>query len=393
MKRKCVQLFLFFALSTSTIAQNVTFNGSVRNSIYAYESEQSHTRFYQYARLHVLSPCKKYTVETSLRALTDAQVALSSNERFKLYSLRFNGENLFNQRLHFSVGRLFLHPGTVLGALDGLTASYEVSNHISLQMYGGVQSHFERSFKLYNTADSQVLGGVLEVSKYFSSKLQLLYLQKSNTTGPFWHLTGVNVHSALLPNTLLRAQAHYDLEQQRMQRVLLQSRNTWSSQLRTSLEYKRQFPQIYANSYFTIFTPQAYQRIRLAAAYEFIPNYTLQLQVQHVVFETDNANQLYLTVGNAFANIGVIWETGYAGEQLGLMADAYYEVLPDLIASVYVDYSRYRVEEIYEYDNQLANAARLSYRFNRHLSVDVEYQWLTNRFKASDNRFLNHIPS
>ena len=65
--------------------------------------------------------------------------------------------------------------------------------------------------------------------------------------------------------------------------------------------------------------------------------------------------------------------------------------MKSFVASVYVDYSKYRTEEIYEYDNQLANAARLSYRLNRHFAVDVEYQWLTNRFKKQDSRFLNHI--
>jgi len=73
------------------------------------------------------------------------------------------------------------------------------------------------------------------------------------------------------------------------------------------------------------------------------------------------------------------------------MFDLFYEVMPNLIASLYVDYSKYRVEEVYEFDNQLANAARISYRLGRNWTFDVEYQWLSNRFKESDSRFLNHI--
>ncbi len=390
MKRFCVFVLLLCALSTS-FAQGIVFNGSARNSIYAYESDQAHTRIYQYARFNVISPCKLFTFQTSMRALTDANINLSSEERFKLYSLRFNGEGLFNERFNFSIGRLFLHPGTVLGGLDGLSAEYEFSDHFSLNLYGGLESVFQRSFEMYETADSRVVGGVFEVSKYFTSKLQLLYLQKSNNETIFWHITGLNFDTAILPNTILRAQSHYDLENERFHRLLVQARNSWTPDLMTTLEYKRQFPQVYANSYFTIFTPEAYQRIRLAAAYQFLTNYNVQLQFQHVMFEFDNADQVYLTVGNDFGNIGLVWETGYAGDQLGLMLDAYYEVIDNLIASLYIDYSRYRVQEIYEFDNQLANAVRLSYRLNRHFSVDVEYQWLTNRFKSSDNRFLNHI--
>lgn len=389
MKRALLMLFMFVA--ASAFASGIGFHGSVRNSVYSYESDETHTRVYQYARLSAVSPCKKFTFQTSLRALTDAQESLTSEERFKLYSLRLNGKGLLNKRLDFSVGRLFLHPGTVLGALDGVTAQYSFLQHFSLQVYGGVESHFQRSLKMYETKDSQTVGGLFQISHYFSSKVQFLYLRKANENEIFWHLAGLNFHTALLPKTILRAQAHYDLEQSRVHRLLLSARNTWSKNLMTTLEYKQQFPQVYANSYFTIFTPEAYQRIRVGAAYELFKNYNIQAHYQIVTFEEDNANQLYLTVGNNWGNLGMVYEDGYAGDQLGLMFDLFYEVIPNLVASIYVDYSKYRVEEVYEFDNQLANAARVSYRLGRHWTFDVEYQWLTNRYKDSDSRFLNHI--
>jgi hypothetical protein len=389
MKRAFLIFFVFIA--ASAFASGIGFHGSVRNSVYSYESDETHTRMYQYARFSAVSPCTKFTFQTSLRALTDAQESLTSEERFKLYSLRLNGKGLFNKKFDFSVGRLFLHPGTVLGALDGLNAKYTFSKHYSLQVYGGVESHFKRSLKVYETKDSQTVGGLFQISRYFASKLQFLYLRKANENEIFWHLTGLNFDTALLPKTILRAQAHYDLEQSRVHRLLLSARNTWSSTFMTTLEYKQQFPQVYANSYFTIFTPEAYQRVRLGVAYEFIKNYNIQAQYQVVAFEDDNANQFYLTVGNNWGNLGMVYENGYAGDQLGLMFDVFYEVIPNLVASLYVDYSKYRVEEVYEFDNQLANAARLSYRLGRHWTFDVEYQWLTNRYKDSDSRFLNHI--
>lgn len=389
MKRAFIALFVFTA--ASAFSAGIGFHGSVRNSVYSYQSDQTHTRFYQYARLSAVSPGRHFTFQTSMRALTDMNETLTSEERFKVYSLRLNGRNLLGKKFDFSVGRLFLHPGTVLGALDGVTAKYALSSHFSLQVYGGVESHFQRSFKVYETKDSRVLGGLFQISRFFSSKLQLLYLRKSNTEATFWHLAGLNFDTSLLPKTMLRAQAHYDVEQSRFHRLLLSARNRWSPKFMTTLEYKRQFPQVYANSYFTIFTPLAYQRVRLGAVYEFLPNYNIQAQYQFVAFEDDNANQVYLTIGNNFGNLGLVWENGYAGDQLGLMFDVYYEVAPNLIASLYVDYAKYRVEEIYEFDNQLANAARLSYRIGRHWTIDVEYQWLTNRYKSGDSRFLNHI--
>lgn len=389
MKRAFITLFVFIA--ASVYASGIGFHGSLRNSLYSYESDQTHTRIYQYARISALSPGSHFSFQSSLRALTDAQESLSGEQRFKLYSLRISGKELLNNKLDFSVGRLFLHPGTVLGALDGVTAKYDISSHFSLQLYGGVESHFQRSFNIYKTKDSQTVGGLFQISKFFSSKLQVLYLRKSNDQATFWHLAGVNVYSALAPKTILRFQAHYDLEQSRLHRLLLSARNSWTAKLMTTLEYKQQFPQVYANSYFTIFTPKAYQRIRVGAAYEFLPDYTIQANYQVVAFDQENANQLYLTVGNNFGDLGFVYENGYAGDQIGLMFNIYHQVLPNLIASLNVDYSKYRVEQVYEYDNQLANAARLSYRLGRQWTFDVEYQWLSNRFKSSDSRFLNHI--
>ena len=39
----------------------------------------------------------------------------------------------------------------------------------------------------------------------------------------------------------------------------------------------------------------------------------------------------------------------------------------------------------------MGNAARLTYSFSRHWRIDLEYQWLTNKFKNSDHRLLNHV--
>ncbi len=165
MKRVFIILFVFIA--ASVFASGIGFHGSVRNSIYSYESDQAHTRFYQYARLSAVSPGKHFSFQTSMRALTDANQSLAGEERFKVYSLRFNGKNLLGKKLDFSVGRLFLHPGTVLGALDGATAKYTFSSHFSMQVYGGVESYFQRSFKVYETKDSRVLGGLFSFHAFF----------------------------------------------------------------------------------------------------------------------------------------------------------------------------------------------------------------------------------
>lgn len=389
--KKFFGIFLSLILLQSALyAAGMKFHGSARNSIYAFESSEKHTRLYQFARFDLASEDGKVKLFSTMRALTDASQSMSGDDRFKVYSLGLKYQNLFN-RLDLTVGRQFFHPGTILGGLDGINARLMISGNLSLQLYGGVESQFQRAFKIYRTSDSRVTGGVLQLSKLLSSQVQLLYLRKENDGGVFWNIAGANFLTNLLPRTTVRVQAHYDMENERMHRLLASARNNWTSRFSTTLEYKSQHPQVYANSFFTIFELKAYNQYRAAATFQIVPGYYVSGQYQLVQFEEDNANRLFMFLQNNNGSLGFVYESGYAGDQLGVMFDYAIPVSEKLTASVYTDYSKYRTEEVYEYENQLANAARLSYRLNRGLSIDVEYQWLTNRFKSQDSRFLNHI--
>lgn len=386
-----VLLCFFLTSHFANAQQGIRFHGFVKNSIYSYQTEKTHTRAYQYVQLNLATPGNNVILSTSMRALSDANEPLTSDQRFKAYTFHLQIKNLLWNRLNMTVGRQFLHPGTILGGLDGAIGNLKILKNLSLMFYAGTESNFQRAFKIYETKDSFVSGGLLQMNRLFSTRLQLLYLQKKNDQGIFWQIAGLNVDNALVPKTRLRLQAHYDMQNQRMHRLLVSARNTWSTKFMTTLEYKIQYPQVYAMSFFTIFQPTAYRQIRANAAFQFVKGYFINAQYQLVQFEEDDANRVFLTIQSRNGSIGAIYESGYAGDQLGLMFDYALEILPNLMASVYVDYSKYRTEQIYEYDNQLSNAARLSYRFNSHWSMDVEYQWLTNRYKEKDARFLNHI--
>ncbi len=113
--------------------------------------------------------------------------------------------------------------------------------------------------------------------------------------------------------------------------------------------------------------------------------------MQGVQLEEGFGNRYMLSLDNPNGSIGIIYETGDLGEQLGFMLDYGYEIIPDLTASFSIDYSRYRFEEVYAFDKQLANALRLDYKFTKNWRFDLEYQWLNNRIMDSDQRILNHI--
>jgi len=114
-KNIILYLFLIFALINTGFAGDLQFHGRASNSVYSYEDTTSHTRLYQFVRFALESPSiSNLALNVSFRALSDLNVTLDDDQRFKAYNLNLEFKKLFN-RLDLVLGRQFLHPGTVLG--------------------------------------------------------------------------------------------------------------------------------------------------------------------------------------------------------------------------------------------------------------------------------------
>jgi len=385
-------LSLFIFLCLAGWVQAVDLHGRLSNSFYSFETDETHTRMYQFANFSLQHPgFGNASLNASLRALTDFNQSLDSDQRFKAYNLNLKFNKLFN-RIDLTLGRQFLHPGTILGGLDGLYAKFYITKKMNFSAYGGVESNFQRSFEIYKFEDSFTAGGLFELNRTFGTNFQLLYLQKANEDDLYWQLAGINLYNSSLKNTTFNLQAHYDILNERFDRLYFLARQSLlDDKLVFSLNFKQQHPQIYANSYYTIFEVEPYNQYQLGLSYNFLTSYFVNAQFRMIQFDDETANQIFATVSNNSGSIGFLYESGYAGDQLSLIFDYAYSITPQLLASLNIDYSRYRTEKVFEFENQIANAVRLSYNFLKRWSVDLEYQWLTNRFKEHDSRILNHI--
>ncbi len=391
-ERTLLLLFVLQAFFSSSLsAQGFSIHGKVQNSIYAYEEQQRHIRAYQYLQCSASTPNKAIALNLNLRALTDSEAKLTSDQRFKAYALNIMLKKLWNERLHIVLGRQFLHPGTTLGALDGIQATARFSPRWRLQIYAGGETLPSRAFDVQNPRDRFVAGGMVEMLRFHATDVQMFYQQKSDQQQVFWQLAGINLNSKFVKDTPLRIQAHFNLKSGDLHRLLLNGRHKWSETFDTELEYKMQRPRVYAQSYFTIFETEPFQRIRSVANWQFKKSFALEGQYQWLFAEGFTAHRMLLGVHDLRGGLAIGYERGDLGDQLTLEADYGYEVIHNLTASLAIDYSRYRTETVYEFEHQLANAARLDYRLGKHWSAVLEYQWLTNRIKKSDSRLLNHI--
>jgi hypothetical protein len=385
-------LIVFFSLILIPWArsQDYRFHGTVRNSIYCFESDKVHTRYYQYAHLNLTHPRDVFSLSMSARALTDANQTLTHDQRFKAYTLNASLKNLCNHRFSLTLGRQFLYPGTVLGSLDGLNGQFKMNNSLSIQLYGGMESAFDKSLNI-NKPQRLVFGSLVDFKSAYSTKVQWLYLQKNDKGQLLWQVTGVNIYSTWIPRNVITLQTHLDLHNQTLHRVYIATRYSASDRCSLNFSFKSASPQIYANSFFTIMELEGYNQLRAGGSYELWHGYRVGGEFQFLAVAESGAEKLYLNFSSDNGSLGLIFENGYSGDQTGIMFDYAYEIIPNLVASVYADYSKYRVDETFEYDNQLGNAMRLGYRLNKNISVDVEYQWLSNQSKKQDSRFLNHL--
>jgi len=399
-KMTIVVLSLFFLVQTAQ-SQIIETQGRLSNSVYIFEGNEqvdgtanvtTHTRLYQTLRFTAkFKSLSNLKVNLAGRILTDlGNSDLADEYRYRAYRVSVSGNNLFNNTLDFEIGRQFLHPGLVLGSIDGVNLLYRPVRNLGIQVYGGVESHLLNALNIYKTNDAMLYGGSIRYNKFLKTNVQVVYLQKQNDGKAIWQIAGLNMINRSVDNLSLILQTHYDLVNSRLHR-LYASTSYHLNKLSANVYFKQQRPQIYGDSYFQIFDVSAYQLLGLNLAYAISKRFSLSGTMQGVQLEEGYGNRYMLSLDDHNGSLGISYETGDLGEQFGLMLDYGYEIIPDLTGSFSVDFSRYRFEEIYEFEKQLANAVGLNYNFSENWIFNLEYQWLNNRFMDSDQRVLNHI--
>jgi hypothetical protein len=372
-------------------AQTIETNGHYTSSLYALDQKgvDSRLNIYQFLRFNATAKeLNSLQFNVSLRWLSQPQ---PGQQPWRAYRASVSASNLFNNLLDFEVGRQFLHAGIPFGSLDGVNVTLKPSTNLSWRIFGGVESDLFREIKMNEIEEQPVYGSSLTYRRFYDTDLQLAYLQKLNEDENRWQIIGLNLNNYSLKTVQFLVQAHYDLLNSRLHRLYASTRFAPLKKLSLVLSAKQQCPQIYGDSYFNIFEAEAYTQAALNVNYALTPVYGLAGGIHYFTSEDISGQRLMLGVNDTHGAINVLYETGDLGDQLSVMFDYGYELWKNLIASVGVSYARYRFEEIYEYENQLANTIRLHYKFTKHLATDLEYQWLNNRLTESDNRVLNHI--
>jgi hypothetical protein len=408
MKTKIFTVLAFLlAFSTFSVeAQKVVTKGRFTNSVYAFEplllrgveAEDKETNVFLYQFLRFEAKIKEYnnlSLNYDTRALTNLQHDIDSEFRFRVNRLSLSAEDLFSGFLDVEAGRFFYHPGVTFGSLDGLDLVLKPTGSLRVQLYGGVESHLYRSYKVYEFDDATVYGGSVKYFNFYSTDIQLSYFEKKRNKNIQWQIAGIHLSNYSLDAWKFLLQTHYDIANSRLQRFFFSTRFTPSKDMHFYLNLKQQHPEIYADSYYNneeIFGRfKNYNRAGIGGTYYLTDEYWMSVDYNFFKIEEGQGHKIIASVSNMNGNLGVVYETGDLGDQVGFIASYGYEFIPGLVGSLAFDYQRYRFSDIYSFEDQFANSLRVNYRISEQWRIDVVYQLLHNKFRETDHRFLNHI--
>lgn len=406
MKPARLYIILSFVLFSIPLFAQVRYSGYLQSSLYAWENpaENKLYDFYQGIQLR-LSPENNSNLylTTYMRFARQGQQRLSGDKIYaadedvyswddRLYNLYLNWKTA-NNRVLFRVGRQFVYQGVVNGTLDGLLVSAKATDNLTLKVFAGLEAPESREFKLRESDEGTALGGYLSYRLPWQNKIDVSYFQKSRKvvkdnsekTEPVWQLLGFAFTGQ---NKNLYYQAYYDhnLKSEEFQGMRYRLTYYWR-QFSVMGEYNSQRPRLYEDSFFQVFKIDAYNQVRAGVTYD-INRYQVGVQYIFTDIYYNESNQFVISLGNPWGFIGLVLQSGDAGENVGAYGQVRYPVMEQLTAKAYASYYNFERQTTVISEDAVGLSAGLEYRPIKLVSVEAEVQQSNNSLYKNDTRGL-----
>lgn len=290
------------------------------------------------------------------------------------------------------LGRQFVYKGAVNGTFDALTVRYQPSGW-DIQAMAGLAAPVDRTLELLGTDEGQALG--FYAGRQFGKALRanVSWFNRTRSDMTAWHLAGGGLSLRLSDNAFVQSELDYNLEQEVVQRF---RGRAWFETDRVVFtgEAGVQKPQIYQDSFFSIFQLTGFSQARLGVGYK-VGGGRIGYQFIGTRFddvadgESDTSGESLLTWTGKWGTLGAIYQGGYAGDRVGLYADARIDVMKSLALSVRASRLEYERRSISLDEDATAFSAGLTFRPNAPFWCQVEGQRsLNNRFDQDTRLFV-----
>jgi len=377
-------LVCLIALFTTMGFSQVRVRGSVQSSLYGWENLQENQQWDFYQGLNLRITPENYSrlyVNTFLREAYRGDPAEWQERIYNLYAHWNAGKNL-----RLRIGRQFLYRGVINGTMDAALLQGQISKKLQVQFVAGLEAPVDRTFSLRKWDEGNVLGGYLSYHFLGRNRAEVSYFQKSRNEKTVWQQIGATFSGSAGHNIDYYARTDFNLlasDYQTLRGRLTYYQKRWTA----SVEVNSQKPRIYEDSFYNIFEIKAFNQLRTAATYR-VGNYNLSLQYLFTLYEEDSDNRIMASASSSFGTLGLIYQTGFGGDNIGYFGEIHYEIFPHLTARLFN--SIYNYEQAYTNisENATSFSAGLSYKFRNVLNIRAELQNMSNSYYKSDFRGL-----
>jgi len=383
------KIILLLSLFTfSYLYAQVDFKGTVSSSFYSFENLTKEDQLNQYHSFYFkINPENNSDLffKGHIKAVRDGnpqQWHEKVHNAYVSWKTPIAGSKL-------QVGRQFLYAGVVHGTIDAVSLYLKPQDRLDIRLFAGVVAPYDRKMEITQWEDGNALGGYgsYQINNMF--KLNASYFQKQRNDELYWQQFGTALAGNIEKVSYLVKYDHNLLssDYQSILAYAAYNYNNWSF----SGEVSSQKPRVYEDSFFSIFKLREHNRFRLAVSHRFT-SFEIGLQAINTLFKENESNQQLIgTLGNNWGLLGVVYQTGYGGENVGLYANINYELLPDLRFTLYSSHYRYERQYVQLSEEATSFSAGFRYAPPKSLGLGIQVQQSVNSYYESDFRGLLNL--
>jgi hypothetical protein len=383
-----ISLFFIFTLTCFLNAQ-VKFSGMTQSSIYAWENsdETQLVDYYQHINARVsLESYRDLYFKTYFQFGRNGDPAEWNEKVYNAYINFLAPCRKWDARL----GRQFVYNGVMNGTVDGILLNVRPVKNVTVKLMAGVDAPMDRALELTQWDEGNALGAFGSYGISDAINIKASYYQKSRSSEVYWQVTGGALSGKILKNLFYQADYEHNLKTssyQAMRYRLNYFYNKWI----VFAEYNSQKPRIFEDSFFQIFEQTAFNQVRSGINYQ-VGNYNIGLQDVYTMYEeNESSNQVHATVSGSYGMIGILYQSGYAGDNLGVYGSIRYNLLKNLILNVRSSYYQYERQTTAISEDATAISGGLTYKLSASWQVKAEIQERINSYYKNDVRGLFRI--
>ena len=358
-------------------------NGYLQSSVYSFENpdKSNQADFYQgfYLKFQHASLANTY-LNTGFR------VAKRGDEKWdeRIYNTYLDWKSE-NKDWHVRLGRQFTYYGAITGTLDGAMLDMHLFDKLNIKLFGGFDAPYNRKLAVSGN-DSTAYGAYLSYNVLESTRIDLSYFQRKRNNEVAWEQASFALNGRNFEDLYYQLQYDHNLLTDQYQGIrgrVTYYMDKWSF----TGEYASQKPRIAEDSFFRIFDIKAYDQVRGGLTYN-IGNYQMGLQYVFTNYSTEQGNQVIVTAANNWGLIGVVFQNGFSGNNIGVYGDVRYQVLSGLTAKLYSSYYNYERQTTDISEDATSFAGGLEYKPLTDLLLSAEVQESINSYYDNDVRGL-----